>query len=291
MGFLNLLLDTDERENILSILSEVVSLTSEERQQLADTLKVTSLSRIMRTIKMIQSRYEVVKLLNTLVYDLKKFTTEREHLQQAIENNYWLFGEQFHLVSADINFERMLAEYLYFLDGEKQNSSISSNEKLRRPDIFMCRKRNVEDTYDHSSMLEENVIVELKRPTVPIGKEQFRQIEDYLDFISKQEKFNSQLRRWKFFAVSNKIDDFIKDQYDSFKHLHKRFLVQSKGQFEIYAMTWDDIFKSFELRHQYILDKLELDQYKLKEEIEKDKTSLDKKSSTSITERLKTITV
>lgn len=56
-------------------------------------------------------------------------------------------------------------------------------------------------------------------------------------------------------------------------------------------MTWDDIFKSFELRHQYILDKLELDQYKLKEEIEKDKTSLDKKSSTSITERLKTITV
>ena len=99
------------------------------------------------------------------------------------------------------------------------------------------------------------------------------------------------MRRWKFFAVSNKVDDFIKEQYDSFKHLHKRFLVHSKGQFEIYAMTWDDIFKSFELKHQYILDKLELDKNKLKEEIEQEKVSLDKKSSTSITERLKAITV
>ena len=290
IGFLNLLLDTDERENILSILNDIVNLSPEERKQLSETLKVTSFNRIMRTIKMIQSRYEVINLLRSLVYDLKMFTTERDHLQKAVEDNYWLFGEQFHLVSADVNFEKMLSKYLYFLDGEKQNTDLNSEERLRRPDIFMCRKRTIDDTYDHSSVLEENIIVELKRPTVPIGKEQFRQIEDYLDFISKQEQFNSQLRRWKFFVVSNKVDDFIKEQYESFKHFHKRFLVHTKGLFEIYAMTWDDIFKSFELKHQYILDKLELDTSKMHNKIEAKTASLNQNVSlTSITERLKAI--
>ena len=85
VGFLNLLLDTDERENILSILNSIVSISTEERVQLAQTLRTTSLSRILRTIKMIKNRCEVVEQLRNLVFDLKKFSTEREHIQLAIE--------------------------------------------------------------------------------------------------------------------------------------------------------------------------------------------------------------
>ncbi|MDR1371488.1 MAG: ATP-binding protein, partial [Dysgonamonadaceae bacterium] len=207
VGFLNLLLDTDERENILTILGDVVRLTSEEREQLANTLQTTSLNKILRTIRMIQNRYLVVEMLKGLVFDLKKFSTEREHIQKAIEDNYWLFGEQFHLVSADDTFEKALSNYLYLLDGIKKEGYINSDERLRRPDIFMCRKRKIPDTQNLSDMLEENIIIELKRPTVTIGKEQFRQVEDYLDLIKSEEQFNSQMRHWKFFVVSNKVDD------------------------------------------------------------------------------------
>ena len=84
---MNLLLDTDERENILSILNSIVSISTEERVQLAQTLRTTSLSRILRTIKMIKNRCEVVEQLRNLVFDLKKFSTEREHIQLAIEDN------------------------------------------------------------------------------------------------------------------------------------------------------------------------------------------------------------
>ena len=31
------------------------------------------------------------------------------------------------------------------------------------------------------------------------------------------------------------------------------------GNFEIYALTWDDVFQSFEARHSTLLDKLKLD--------------------------------
>ena len=260
VGFLNLLLDTDERENILSILSGIVTLSTEERVQLSQTLRTTSLSRILRTIKMIRNRFEVVE-------QLKKFSTEREHIQIAIEENYWLFGEQFHLVSADDTFEKALSNYLYILDGNEDSQQIDSAERNRRPDIFMCRKHKVADSSDFSNMLEENVIVELKRPTVTIGKKQFRQIEDYLDLIKGEERFNSQMRSWKFFVVSNKVDDFIKDQYKSFQDKNKRFLVHIKEQFEIYAMTWDDVFQLFEIKHRFLLDKLDFDKKIIEEEI------------------------
>ena len=129
---MNLLLDTDERENILSILNSIVSISTEERVQLAQTLRTTSLSRILRTIKMIKNRCEVVEQLRNLVFDLKKFSTEREHIQLAIEDNYWLFGEQFHLVSADETFEKALSNYLYVLDGEEKKEQINSPEHNRR---------------------------------------------------------------------------------------------------------------------------------------------------------------
>lgn len=267
VGFLNLLLDTDERENILSILSSIVAISSEERTQLAQTLRTTSLSRILRTIKMIKNRCAIVEQLKSLVFDLKKFTTEREHIQRAIEENYWLFGEQFHLVSADETFEKALSNYLYVLDGEEKKEQIDSPERNRRADIFMCRKHKIADAFDFSNMLEENVVVELKRPTVTIGKNQFRQIEDYLDLIKGEERFNSQMRSWKFFVVSNKVDDFIKDQYKSFQDKNKRFLVHTKEQFEIYAMTWDDVFQLFEIKHRYLLDKLDFDKKTIEQEI------------------------
>ncbi|WP_319505122.1 ATP-binding protein [Bacteroides graminisolvens] len=267
VGFLNLLLDTDERENILSILGSIVDISTEERVQLAQTLRTTSLSRILRTIKMIRNRCDVVEQLRNLVFDLKKFSTEREHIQLAVEDNYWLFGEQFHLVSADETFEKALSNYLHVLDGEKKKVKIDSPERNRRPDIFMCRKHKVADASDHSNMLEENVIVELKRPTVTIGKEQFRQIEDYVDLIKGEDGFNSQLRSWKFFVVSNKVDDYVKDQYKAFQDKNKRFLVHIKDQFEIYAMTWDDVFMLFEIKHRFLLDKLDFDKKTIEEEM------------------------
>ena len=292
VGFLNLLLDTDERENILNILEDIVRLSNEERLQLAQTLKRTSLNKILRTIKMIENRCAVVEMLRAIVYDLTKFATERNHIQQIIEDNYWLFGEQFNLVSADKPFEHALSEYLYILDGEKKSpQAIKSNERKRRPDIFICRKRGVDDTNDFSSILDENIIVELKRPSVIIGKEQFRQIEDYLDLIKREAKFNSQLRKWKFIVVSNKVDDYILEQYDSFKSYNKRFLVHIKEQFEIYAMTWDDIFQAFDIKHRFLLDKLDIDRVAIQDEYNLGNLLLDQASATRLTRQIKGLQV
>jgi hypothetical protein len=285
LGFLNLLLDTDERENILEIIEGIVQLSAEERQELTSVLRKSSFSKVLATIKLIENRYKTIELLKVLVFDLKKFTTERDHIQKVVEENYWMFGEQYHLASADQNFQILLSEYLHIIDGV-ESKKIKSYDWKRRPDIFMCRKRNVPDTVDTEYQIEENIMVELKRPSVTIGKEQFRQIDDYLDFIMKEDQFNSQTRRWKFFVISNKVDDYIEKQYTAFKDKGKRFLVHKAGRYEIYALTWDDLFRTFEIKHNYLLEKLEFDKSAIKEEMKLKGITLDSDSSDLITKQI-----
>lgn len=286
LGFLNLLLDTDERENILIIIEGIVNLSVQERSELVNVLKKSSFSKILYTIKLIENRFKTVELLGKLVFDLKKFTTERNHIQVAIEESYWLFGEQYHLASADDHFQHLLSQYLYIIDEEKEPEKLTDYDWKRRPDIFMCRKNNIPDSRDSEYHIEENIMVELKRPSVTIGKEQFRQIDDYLDFIMKQDQFNSQTRKWKFYVISNKVDSYIDKQYEAFKDKGKKFLVHQSGKYEIFALTWDDLFRTFEIKHRYLLEKLQFDKIAINEELKLKGVSLDLSHSDTVTKEI-----
>lgn len=286
VGFINLLLDTEQRDNILDILEKVVNLTDEERDTLAKTLKKTNLSNITSLIKYLENRYNVVAILKTLIYELETFTNERDHIQKVIENNYWLFGEEFHMVSADKNFEIVLNNYLAHLENNSNKKpnieKINKEYKLRRPDIFISRKIDIPDLDNTDHTIEENIIVELKRPSVIIGKTQFSQIEDYLGYIINEDRFNSQLRNWKFYLVGKSVDDYIKGLYENQKNKGKKFLVQSIKNYEIFALTWDDLFKIFENRHKQLINRLEF-KLSIIEELETKGITLSTDSSNDLT--------
>jgi len=288
VGFLNLLLDTEQRDNILDILEDVVNLTDEERDTLAKTLKKTNLSNITSLIKYLENRYNVVAILKTLIYKLETFTTERDHIQKVIENNYWLFGEEFHLVSADKNFEIVLNNYLIHLEANENKKpdieKLNKEFKLKRPDIFISRKIDIPDLDNIDHTIEENIIVELKRPSVTIGKKQFSQIEDYLGYIINEDRFNSQLRNWKFYLVGKSVDEYIKGLYENQKNKGKKFLVQSIKNYEIFALTWDDLFKIFDNRHKQLINRLEF-KSSIIEELESKGILLSSDSSDDLTSK------
>ena len=114
-------------------------------------------------------------------------------------------------------------------------------------DIFTCSKRKVENYSGNAE--EENLVIELKAPNVILSKKVLRQIEDYMDFVRKQPQFNSQFRHWRFIAVCTAVDDDVRSRYDAQKASGKKGLVTKTDNNEIYALNWDDVFKSFELSH------------------------------------------
>lgn len=266
VGFLNLLLDSNERSNVINIIEGVVRLSPEEREELNATLRATTLSRINSSINLIRNRLIVIEGLKELVYDFEKFTTERDHIQKIIEENYWLFGEQYNLVSADIPFTSALMKYTYLLDGASKMGEFTLEDARKRPDIFMSRSQKLPG-YAYSSFLEENIIVELKRPSVVIGKEQLRQIEDYRDIILNEPHFQSHQRKWTFIVVGKEVDNYIKGEYQTFSDKNRAMLVHYKDNFEIYAMTWDDVFLTFEHREKFMLEKLQFDRQVIYDEV------------------------
>lgn len=269
LGLLNLLLNTDERENVLSIIEGIVDLTPVQREDFALVLKRTKLGSIIDTIKFIEDRYKVIEGLQHIVFDLTKYANERDHIQKIVEQHYWLFGEQYNLVTADQRMQKSLSAYLHILYGDSAPSAVlePDEDELRRMDIFTCGKRKYSDGSEHG--MEENLIVELKAPQVKLTKAVLRQVEDYMDYIRKQPQFNSSYRTWKFIAVCKDLDDDVKSRRLAQKEKGRLGLVTVIENYEVYALTWDDVFSSFDLRHSFLLDKLKMDRESIADELTK----------------------
>lgn len=58
--------------------------------------------------------------------------------------------------------------------------------------------------------------------------------------------------------------------YKTFEDKGKIGLVMQVENYEVYALTWDDVFKSFELRHAPLLKRLNYDREKLAKELMKE---------------------
>lgn len=286
IGFLNLLLDSDERKNIITIMESITNLSKEERENLAKLLEKTTLNNIVKTIKMLDDRKEIIETLKEIVFKGEQSTNERNHIQKIMEKNFWIFGEQYHLVTADKNFEKALEEYEYVLYGKKSKEEykIDNQDRLRRMDIFICAKKPL-DVYLETSKTEENIVLELKAPYVDIDRVIFRQIEDYMDLIKKQPQFNSTSREWKFYAISNRIDDFIKDKYKENEDKGFPFLVKKVDNCKIFIMTWDDVFKNFEHKYRYLYEKLNFEKNEIEKELE-DKEKLTREDINKLTDKI-----
>ena len=79
----------------------------------------------------------------------------------------------------------------------------------------------------------------------------------------------------------------VKAKYDTFKDRGKLGLVNITENYEIYALTWDDVFKSFEISHSFCLDKLKLDRDEI---ISKIKLSSEEKSKETVDKLTNAIT-
>ncbi len=189
LSMLNLLLDSDERDNLLVILDSLVNgLNKDDRYELATLLKMTSLKKIVRTVRDLSHRYKNVEIIKSLVFDFGKFTNERDHIQKIMEDSFWLFGEQYNAVVEDKTWSKSLESYyIKILEKDNLPKPLEDSEANRRPDLFLARK--IRHISNPETRLEENIILELKEPRVKIGMEQYRQVQDYLELVKEPQSF------------------------------------------------------------------------------------------------------
>ena len=124
-------------------------------------------------------------------------------------------------------------------------------------DIFAFRQ-----TKDSNNI--ENIIVELKRPNIKLGELELSQIKTYMRLIYQEPQFNSSKAKWTFILIGNKLDDSgtIEGEYDTNKAWGKKDLVyhvdKNSQNYEIFVKTWSTVFDDFEMRHDFLLKKLQI---------------------------------
>lgn len=197
LGFLNLLLNSEERESILQIVEQVVSLTPEQRSNFANILQRTKLQYIVDVIETIERRIAIVEELKKIVFDYTSFANERDHVQKIVEQHFWMFGEQYHLLTADKNMKTSLEEFESITQTTDVASpvSLSDKELLQRIDVFLYSQRLQEDSSS------EMLIIELKAPHVKLSLDVYNQVVRYANTIRKEPRFVGVNRKWRFFSI------------------------------------------------------------------------------------------
>lgn len=259
LGLLDLVMDSDEKDRLFVILQQIVDLEVVDRSELADLLKTSRLSRIISTIKLIQDRYQAINDLKEILFNKTLNANERDHLQKMVEKHYWIFGEQYHLVSAaEPKFEQALKKWAYLLNEESNEITVDHPDKQGEMDIFAVRQDLLNNTI-------KNIVVELKSPSVNIGKKQHDQVEKYFEVILAQPECNAQNMFWEFYLVGNKFDTsgYIDRLYQNAKNHGEDFLTFKTDRYKIYVKKWSEIINDFELRHKFLNDKLEIERDKL----------------------------
>jgi flagellar biosynthesis chaperone FliJ/mRNA-degrading endonuclease YafQ of YafQ-DinJ toxin-antitoxin module len=256
---LDLIMDAGEMDKLFDILGEIVELDTSEREELANQLKKTKLSNVIKTIKLIEDRYKAVQGLKALVFNKELKANERDHVQKYIENHYWLFGEQYHLVTAaEPKFEEALKRYNYLLHGEKKDVHIEHPDKNKEMDIFAVRQDKTNDTIT-------NIVVELKHPKIELGMKEYNQVTTYLNVIMSEPQFNASNMNWEFYLVGNDFDNsnFIANHLENAKIHGERSLIMKIPGAKFYVKKWSEIFTEFELKHEFLNQKLQLEREKL----------------------------
>lgn len=255
------LMGTSEKSIILKAIEHIYNMTDTQRQALSELLDRTTLGNIVVTINEIDHRLQTIEDLDRIVLDPEKYKTtlEVKHLQKILDNEFWVFGEQFRLVSStEGSIKKAIDELARTVLDINYSSDSDSKKEL---DLLLSKK--IEVPNDNGSAQVQNIVVELKRPSKKLGKEEYDQIEKYHDDLLKDKACNGSNMKWTFILVGSDYDEYIGHKIEGSKSWGESELgltqyLDSKRS-KIYVRKWSDIIHcELKPKYKYLKDKLNI---------------------------------
>lgn len=238
------------------ILTEIIGLPDEKREELAEILEKTSLENIIDTMRLVTDRLDFLNGLELLIYDPdhSKKVKERKHLHKIIVNETWVFGEDYTYGADDLTLKNVLKQYLKDLgrdDFEDVVNSDDNSDLETIPDVCLWKQYNLgkADFY-------ENLVIELKRPTKDAGFAEMGQIQSYANKISNDSRFPKEKTKWTFILLVRNIKDELTA---TVQQQHRRYgHIQESEHVNVFILRWSDIIQTSRAKYKYIKDKLNL---------------------------------
>jgi hypothetical protein len=256
---------SNENDALFQIISEVLDLDDLSLNRLSRQLMHTQLENIISTVELLQRRQLAVDKLRQLMDVHYRDVLETPDLQQIIENNTWLFGNQYETIGAEEDTFTSVAKGLRdaikgikVIDSDDVEDERDIEGVNRQTDLFIARKIPSVDSM--GKMFYRCIVIEIKRPGVALNYKHLRQLDDYAAIIKKHPAFSSEHLYFELILVGRKISsvDFeIASRLQNHVGKNEMGLVSSDPGMKRYVMNWYTLFDGFALTHGHLLKTLE----------------------------------
>jgi Histidine kinase-, DNA gyrase B-, and HSP90-like ATPase len=238
------------------ILDEVLRLPKRKQNELAKLLDETSLSGIISAAGLVADRLKFLNGLNIILFDYetKGRLKERTQLHKILEQNTWIFGEEYNLWASDRSLTRVLQVHKEKLD---------SNIVIDEPVTIVSKTRGIVDLmlscvqrrHRHDDI--EHLVIELKAPKVRLTAEHMTQIEDYALAVEEDDRFKTVAGlKWHFWLISDGYNSQVEARIKNGPDPQRR-LIQKGDRVQIGVKTWGEIIEENNARLQFIRERLE----------------------------------
>jgi hypothetical protein len=181
---------------------------------------------------------------------------ERSQLHKILLGELWIFGEQYTYGCDDIRLYNVLEQYVKYLGREELAKDLNPEEikDLKNiPDIWLWNQYG-----GRTSGEVENLVIELKRPSVTINLPELNQISEYAYAVSKNPRFPKEKTQWKFILIGSAISEQANFALKKHKGLPGCYICHDDDSLTVWVKDWGQIINEATSRYKYLEQNLQL---------------------------------
>jgi hypothetical protein len=252
------------------VLAEVLDLSKERLEELERLLERTTLSAIIAAARVVADRLDFLRGLEVMLFepDNKRALLERRQLHKMLASESWVFGDEYALAVNDESLTTVLKKHVSLLgrdelvpaddDSAADDGRPDTDDEVLREDgsrgiIDLMFGKTIRSTVKR----QDQLVVELKRPSVKVGSTEITQIQRYADAVARDERFNKTNTSWDFWVVSNELDEYAEMQAN--QSGRPQGLVFEGPGIRVWVKTWAQILQDCDHRLKFVKDNLEIE--------------------------------
>lgn len=262
--------------NIEYLFSKILKLSDENLIKFNSLLQKTDLEDVIQFASQVSEKLEFLNFLHEITYgEISKVLKERSQLHKIIENELWVFGENYngtpHLWS-DKKIGNILNQlhdtFLNYEPTKEDENLIEENNLDDITDLFFYNEK-ITDSDEREIM-----VVELKSPKCAIGLKEINQIDRYAFTLEQHSALPAEKVKYKLILISSKLNAYAKSKVKSQREIYKEtpFLFDKKTDknIEVFVMTWSEIIELNKRKLGYLHKQLTIKDKSVKEKFEEE---------------------
>jgi hypothetical protein len=238
------------------IFQQVLDLPEEKQLELDELLKKTTLEGVINASKIVTDRLDFLRGLELLLFEEphRSALLERRQLQEMLVDHTWIFAEEYHLTVDDESLDQVLFKHLELLEREKEEDAqpvLREDGSTGRIDMMLSRRIPLprQDERHH-------LVVELKRPTVPIDTKAAAQVKSYALAVATDERFVDTNTKWTFWAVSNIVTEQVQIEASQPNRPQGIILEHEKTHLQVWVKSWGQVIEECRGRLRFFQERL-----------------------------------